>query len=106
MLLVWLLAKLGLIDQKHAQIRSGFWRVILNLTIVALTIAPRIWIKWRQKRLRSHILGTKSSGLAPSGFVGEPADAASEIARPDSRGRLSPHKRSYFRVTNLSTNSE
>ena len=49
MLFVWLLAKLGLIDQKHAQVRSGFWRFILNLvlTMVVLTVAACIWIEYR-----------------------------------------------------------
>jgi hypothetical protein len=49
MLFVWLLAKLGLIDQKHVQVRSGFWRFILNLvlTMVVVTVAACIWIGYR-----------------------------------------------------------
>jgi hypothetical protein len=49
MLLVWLLAKLGLIDQRHAQVRSGFWRFILNLVLVMvlLTIIACVWIEYR-----------------------------------------------------------
>lgn len=49
MLLVYLLAKLGLIDQKHAQVRSGFWRFVLNLALsmVVLTVVACLWIEYR-----------------------------------------------------------
>jgi hypothetical protein len=49
MLLVYLLSKLGLIDQKRRTSPFGFGRFILNLvlTMVVLTVAACLWIEYR-----------------------------------------------------------